>query len=173
MKIIHVQWDGPYDYEEAEGLNNKNYDYGVYQVYGSHPVYGSDVLVYIDWQTTGHSVRDLGTETILRLFVLGKTAGTSVTMLVAWRAARFRTTKLGPKRFSIVEKLLIYSHRPAANSQNIRSIPGATELEDVHILNWGNRRDLLYEVSGRTMTSRYDDIKRYRCYGDPGNELEV
>ena len=46
MTIIHVQWDGPFTLDQLSEMNNE-YDYGVYQVYGSHPIYGSDVLLYI------------------------------------------------------------------------------------------------------------------------------
>ena len=47
MTVIHVQWDGPFSLEQVSELNNEDHDYGVYQVYGSHPIYGSDVLLYI------------------------------------------------------------------------------------------------------------------------------
>ena len=46
MTVIHVQWDGPFTLEQILELND-DFDYGVYQVYGSHPIYGSDVLLYI------------------------------------------------------------------------------------------------------------------------------
>jgi len=44
MQHIHVQWSGPYKYDEVKALRDEFIDYGVYQVYGTHPVYGSDVL---------------------------------------------------------------------------------------------------------------------------------
>lgn len=46
MPVIHVHWNGPFSLEDVEQKDD-NFDYGVYQVYGSHPIYGSDVLLYI------------------------------------------------------------------------------------------------------------------------------
>jgi len=46
-KIIHIQWEGPYSYQEIKDLKNENNDYGIYQIYGGHPIYGSGALLYI------------------------------------------------------------------------------------------------------------------------------
>lgn len=54
---IHMVWEGPYSYEEITNTLRDEYcDFGVYQIYGAHPIYGSDVLLYIgkaDQQTFG------------------------------------------------------------------------------------------------------------------------
>ena len=44
--IVHLEWSGPYLYPEAR-MCNADGDWGIYQIYGDHPVYGSDVLLYI------------------------------------------------------------------------------------------------------------------------------
>lgn len=53
-EIINISWEGPFSIEEIlEGtIDNQKFDVkssdiGLYQIYGSHPLYGSDVLVYI------------------------------------------------------------------------------------------------------------------------------
>lgn len=54
--IIHVIRGGPYTVEEARAARDDATDYGSYQIYGTHPVYGSSVLLYIgrtDRQTFG------------------------------------------------------------------------------------------------------------------------
>ncbi|TQP76852.1 hypothetical protein FLL89_19800, partial [Vibrio cholerae] len=47
---IHIQWDGPFSLEQIKLMNTRT-DYGLYQVYGTHTVYGSNVLLYIGQAT--------------------------------------------------------------------------------------------------------------------------
>src|SRR5437773_399292 len=44
--IIHIDWSGPHSLEEVAQFNGPS-DWGIYQFYGGHPVYGSGVLLYI------------------------------------------------------------------------------------------------------------------------------
>lgn len=43
---IHIQWQGPHPFHAVKSLAGPT-DYGVYQIYGGHPVYGSSALLYI------------------------------------------------------------------------------------------------------------------------------
>jgi hypothetical protein len=57
--LIQIHWEGPYKLTELSTLMNTTTDYGIYQIYGKHPVYGSDVLLYIgkaDYQTLGKRI---------------------------------------------------------------------------------------------------------------------
>ena len=45
-KIVHIEWDGPFSIDKAKEKTGKD-DYGVYQIYGNHPVYGYGALLYI------------------------------------------------------------------------------------------------------------------------------
>ena len=45
-KIIKVQWDGPFTYEEVKQFNGKK-DYGIYIAFGNHRIYGMDSLLYV------------------------------------------------------------------------------------------------------------------------------
>ena len=47
MRIVRIKWQGPYDLADALTLNDEEEDYGVYQVYGEHVVFGDDTLLYI------------------------------------------------------------------------------------------------------------------------------
>lgn len=53
METIYVEWSGPYSYDEIkdevdkEEYNVKPTHMGLYQIYGSNPIYGSNVLIYI------------------------------------------------------------------------------------------------------------------------------
>ncbi|HDR7669617.1 TPA: hypothetical protein QCX97_003504 [Bacillus wiedmannii] len=45
--LIQILWHGPYSITDLVKLKNEEIDYGIYQSYGNHPVYGNDVLLYI------------------------------------------------------------------------------------------------------------------------------
>lgn len=65
------------------------------------------------------------------------------------------------------ERLLIHAHAPPMNVQ--KSLAAlATELRDVHVLNWGYHRDLLPEISGFRWASVGDDFPDYAEFGDHG-----
>jgi len=52
--IIHIEWEGPYSLNQLNTLKDLRKDRGLYQIYGHHPVYGSNVLLYIG-QTSGRT----------------------------------------------------------------------------------------------------------------------
>ncbi len=147
---LHVEWDGPHPYDSAMRLRDEYIDYGVYQIYGSHPIYGSDVLLYIgkaDRQTFGARLSQEGwnfhNQDSSRVAVyIGRLAGYSSTP----------RDSVWSQHITLVERLLIYSHWPAGNSSGL-NVEFGKELYRVHVLNWGKYRDLLPEVSG----SRYSD----------------
>ncbi len=161
VEHIHVQWDGPLSYEEARQLRDEVHDYGVYQIYGSHPVYGSDVLIYIgkadsqsfgvrlsqhDWQYTNQD------SSRLNVYV-GRLHGYDGTpTLNKWST-----------QIAQVESLLIYSHWPAGNSSGL-NVRFGSKLHSIHVLNWGNYRDLLAEVSGARYSDKYDSSENYEPY---------
>ena len=62
-----------------------------------------------------------------------------------------------------VERLLIYVHTPAYNSSGLNTLP-PVDLEDVHVLNWGNYRSLLPEVSGRRWAPGSDKAENKTCF---------
>jgi hypothetical protein len=58
-KHIHIYWEGLFTLDQLTEIQDNTRDYGVYQIYGGHPVYGSNVLLYIgkaDRQTFGTRV---------------------------------------------------------------------------------------------------------------------
>ena len=91
MKIIHIEWDGPYTIGQLPELKNEVSDYGVYQVYGAHPVYGSNVLLYIgkaDEQTFGVRLKQedwIYNQDSQRVkFYVGRLAGASTPDDITW-----------------------------------------------------------------------------------------
>ncbi len=159
--IIHIKWKGPYPFKKINKLTKETIDYGLYQVYGTHPVYGSNVLLYIgkaDLQTFGVRVSQepwgLNEDAQSVQIYVGRLAGESTPSSEKWSG-----------EIDLAEKLLIHAHSPALNSHYIEAIPNNVELQNIHILNWGCYRNLMPEVSGARWTSKYDVMPLYQIYG--------
>lgn len=154
---IHIQWEGPFSYEQLKTLNGST-DYGVYQIYGCHPVYGSGVLLYIgkaaqqtfstrlDQEWWGVCNRDSGN---IQVYV-GRLSGTDIP-----NPKKQGDLDKWDKLIDLTEKLLIFAHHPASNSSNLNSFPKDAKL--MHIFNWGQFRSLMAEISGMRWTSYFDD----------------
>lgn len=158
-KIIHVEWEGPFSHEGLKSLNS-DWDYGVYQIYGTHTVYGAGVLLYIGMaakQTFGVRIPQEGWPSNqdgnrVEIYV-GRLSGSTTPENEEWN-----------KQISQVENLLIYAHAPATNSKNIQAIR-ERDFRNIHVLNWGQFRNLLPEVSGHRWTERHGEISGYMHYG--------
>lgn len=150
MKSIHIYWDGPYTLEQLSTLTDDSRDYGIYQVYGGHPVYGSSVLLYIGQAER----RTFGVRVPEENWFTNRNAGDIRVYVGRLAGPRQPSNEEWKKEIALSEKLLIYSHTPACNIQFI-NILSDQELEDVHVLNWGSHCDLMAEVSGRRWTSKY------------------
>ena len=164
-EIIHIDWDGPYSLEDLKGktpkLSNEEVDHGIYQVYGRHILYGGDILLYIGKaakQTFKTRILQEGwaeNQDSKRLSIyVGRLAGQETPTNTDWSI-----------QIDLCESLLIYAHSPALNSKGINTIPDE-DLKDIHVLNWGNHRDLLPEVSGARWTTKYDEMEEYGIYGE-------
>jgi hypothetical protein len=160
FKLIQIDWQGPFTLNELNLLTNDSHDYGIYQIYGKHLVYGKDVLLYIgkaDLQTFGKRVSqenwwNTNDTKHLKIYA-GRLAGESTPKEEFWS-----------KEIDLAERLLISVHKPAYYSKSLSLIRDA-EVHNIHILNWGDHRDLLPEVSGLRWTGKLDtmeyDIYRY------------
>jgi len=147
MKQILIRWAGPISLSELVSVTNPEFDYGVYQIYGSHPVYGPERLLYIGKaaeQTFGERVaqeRWEDSEDSAKITVyVGRLIGDDIPHDDEW-------TKL----INVAERLLIYAHAPAYNSQCISTAP-PSDLEPYHVLNFGSYRAIAPEVSGARWT---------------------
>ena len=47
MRVVRIEWEGPYAFADVLALNDEERDYGVYQIYGEHVVFGEGTLLYI------------------------------------------------------------------------------------------------------------------------------
>ncbi|HUF52623.1 MAG TPA: hypothetical protein VMR52_02465 [Dehalococcoidia bacterium] len=160
-EIIHIEWEGPLSLEDVAKLNGST-DYGVYQIYGGHVVYGSDALVYIgkagrqsfgtrikqetDWPENHDADR-------IRVYV-GRLHGEATP-----------SNETRERQIDLAERLLIYACQPAFNSKKSLGLLDP-DLHNVHVLNWGRICDLLPEVSGARWSSKYDQIDPYEAYSE-------
>lgn len=161
---INLHWTGPHSYNDILDMDEAR-DYGLYQIYNTHPVYGNYTLVYIGqakdetfkgrfgqpdyiwmnddyapWENNGCRIRvHTG-----RIHVQNNENQPSDKMWENW--------------IDLAEHLLIFAHLPAWNSQRVsaRARPkgrvGRINYRDVHVLNWGQYGLLMPEVSGARHT---------------------
>ena len=169
MDEIRITWEGPYSladigYNEEEEkyniknskLNDKKVDYGIYQIYGFHPVYGDNALLYIGQakdQTFAKRLSQEGWEynadfKNIQIYV-GRLFADEQPSATEWN-----------KLIDIAEKMLIYAHAPAMNSSNIVNVSKDKKFlkkcENIRIFNYDQCRSLFPEISGEMWIKEYD-----------------
>ena len=147
MQDIHVVWDGPYSLAQALELKSAS-DYGLYQYYGDHHVYGNRALLYIGKaqdQTFGKRVSqhnwELWASSSILIYV-GRIYSVKPLELPDWN-----------RQIDLAERILLLSHSPSFNSSNLNKI--GHKGDDIRVLNWGARMKLLPEVSISRWEGRY------------------
>src|ERR1043166_143332 len=159
--VIHIEWDGPCPLRQVSSLTGPT-DYGLYQIYGGHPVYGNVALLYIGLAAGQHFGERIPQETQwpdnrdagrVEVYV-GRLSGTKAPDDDTW-----------DQHIRLAERLLIFAHSPPMNTQKSLSRL-EPDLRPVRVLNWARHRDLLPEVSGDRWTSRYDNISNYHAFSD-------
>jgi len=154
MIRINVCWTGPYNADDVIKFSDPQHDIGLYQTYGVHFCYGPDQLLYIGQTTESFSARLRTGRTPhypeRRLiyephptFFLGRIEGVSDRDDVV-------------RQIGLAEKLLIFVHSPAFNSNHISGDTDLSDVIDVQIFNWGQHRSLLPEVSGERWAVPWD-----------------
>jgi hypothetical protein len=157
FKIFHLYWK-KYLWNKAV-LNNFNdfdseRDFGVYQIYGSHPVYGDDALLYIGKaaqetfasRMKGHYDFDAYNLTKIHL---GYFCEIDDMDEQKWEDA-----------ISIVEPILIKSHMPALNGTGVKRLLESPD-ENILVFNWGEIGRLFPEVSNLRCSGYYHDSEKY------------
>lgn len=135
-KLIEIIWKGPYNLTEAR----KNYqDSGLYQIYGTHPVYGRDSLLYL-----GKTKNSFGERINSHLEEWIKYEYDDVKIYHG-----IIETKIDSDldiTTTIAEKLLIYYCAPGYNSNEIADLK-INRQENIVLLNYGKIGSLPPEVS--------------------------
>lgn len=151
--VIHIDWRGPYTLKQTYEFDGTT-DFGVYQIYGTHHIYGSDVLLYIgragqrsfSTRLSEHGWCAVTPDPENVRYYVGRLIGERTPDDATWA-----------RHIDLAERLLIHSHHPAYNTQT--ELAGLErDLWHVQVANWGHYRSLLPEVSGARWTKRFDDI---------------
>ncbi len=135
-RLIRISWDGPYNLEETKKLKSEK-DYGIYQIYGRHVVFGRASLLYI-----GKAVKQSFGERLGEQSWLYDLSGLEVYIGRIYEED-YKDDSDWEDIVSQCETLLIYWHSPPYNSQNINSHKG----RNIRIHNHKEIASLLYEVS--------------------------
>lgn len=167
MDIIYVEWSGPYSHSDIiDKRNNKNYkvtpdDIGLYQIYGSNPIYGNNVLIYIG-KTVGEEENSKFYKRLNkgRGVILSNEDSDNIQIYLGkiyYDDSRKHDTL--SEDISKAESLLIHYHKPSNNSSNINSLKYYDK--DYRVINTGNYRSLNKEISTTAFTKEhklYEDI---------------
>ncbi len=142
-----IYWEGPYDWDTRKGKAKSHHV--LYQLYGQHPIYGRDVLLYIAMTKDGAErleqheqwIRDECDKMTFRLGSLGE--------FTSWEEWNKPGDYRKKERDIVqqVEALLIYAHQPAYDSSNKSSAKDISE--GIRIFNSGHFGQLLPELSYR------------------------
>ena len=151
MKEITIWWEGPFTQDEITNkeIDKTEYDntadrIGVYQIYGSHPLYGHDVLLYI-----GKTIDKNGFSSRLkeRWEIEEGSDCQNITIYLGTvysHSDRIRKPE-EKEQIDLAEVLLIYALKPAYNSSNIKSV-GLKDIEPPYLLNNKNNYKSLYPI---------------------------
>lgn len=153
MRQIRIRWEGPLSVQEALGLGDQENDYGLYQIYGRHIIFGPGALLYLGRareQTFGARFRQHVKEW------LSQEEGVSV------RVGRIPPEDYADeppewpdwsKLLTDAEALEIFLHSPPYNSSNISEYRG----QPLHVFNEGERGSLILEFSSDQSKPRPKD----------------
>lgn len=140
MEKLELQWHGPFLLDD---MDNESFDkVGIYQVYGTHQVYGSDALLYIG-QASKQNFRKRLNQEISSTYPWWERTGGRVSFYLGVFEEEKSKKKL-EKKIAVAETLLIASHLPSTNSSQIKT---ASVDKDYLLINWGYYHKLLPEVS--------------------------
>ncbi|KAE8177295.1 hypothetical protein GLP22_07335 [Photobacterium carnosum] len=137
---IHIDWSSGVSLDEAYTLKS-SIDYGIYQIYGSHPVYGHNVLLYIGKAQD----QTFGVRLNQHIKWIRNQDSTNVRVYTGRISSDDFQDSDWDLKIDLAERLLIYTHQPACNSSNLNSL--GEMPEDTHVYNWVDRGMLLPEVS--------------------------
>ncbi len=136
-QVIHIEWDGPDRFwdnpsqlQSVSSLKGPT-DYGVYQIYGGHPVYGNSALLYIGMAVAQEFGKRIPQE---RRWPNNRDAGRGEVYVGRLAETRTPDDDVWERHIRLAERLLIHAHAPPMNVQK-RLTALATELRDVHVLN--------------------------------------
>jgi len=142
--IYDVFWEGPFNCNDPENPMKKHHVF--YQIYGHHPVYGSNVLLYIGMTEKGQQRIEQHERWMEDEYDTMTVRYGSVGEFTSWKDWEDEESgeRAAPEVVKNIESLLIYANQPAYNSQNKAD---AKKAKNIRIFNSGKSGQLLPEVS--------------------------
>ncbi len=150
-RFVGVHWAPSVPWTEKSKLSHPRLQ--LYQIYGGHPVYGEQVLLYIGMSGNGAETRfgDHDREWVRWLPSAATVTAACLKEFSSW--AEYNDKKYEDEYFEevdtpvlrTVESLLIYGHQPVYNTQGRQSIPDA--CRGFRVFNTGAYRSLVPEIS--------------------------
>ena len=148
MTEIKISWEGPFNIEDilsgkidSNKYETKVNDIGLYQIYGTHPIYGDNVLVYI-----GRTKNKNGFKSRLKNRWVVEDGSDSDNVQIYLGTIFSDSEKLDKdeiikdKLIDKAEVLLINALKPAFNSSNIQSVDTSLTKDRYLVHNTGNHR---------------------------------
>ena len=118
MRTVRVEWEGPLTIDEVLELGDRNRDFGLYQIYGRHIIFGLNSLLYVGKTN----------ETFSQRFRSGHLAWLADEESVFIHVGRINKEDYDEAdRQQIIndtEALTIHWHSPPYNSSNIETYNG-------------------------------------------------
>lgn len=133
MNKINVIWSGPYPID----IVKQKTSIGLYQIYGTHPIYGRNVLLYIGKTERSYAERFISHETDWIRYEYDD---------VSVYLGEVKADGDIKKSILDAEKLLIYYCAPAYNSNELTDYR-KNGTEDIILMNFGRIASLPTEVS--------------------------
>lgn len=136
---IELVWEGPFTMNEAFEKEDSKTDYGLYQIYGTHPIYGGDSLLYIG--KSDQNVFRYRMESHSREWISKEASPVSIYFgyLVGENEIP-PSEEIWSRYIEYVEKLLIYCTQPSYNVRE-KYLKPIFEKEFI-VLNFGRRHQL-------------------------------
>lgn len=143
LKILKLYWQGPFSIDEAiEKFNNQTTDYGLYQIYGTHNVNGTDSLLYVG--KSQNNILKYRFESHKKSWIDKEPSKVEIYV------GRFFGDKATDEEWNnyidACEKIVIYHCQPSYNVREKFIAPSFSEI-DYLILNIGKRHRLPAEIS--------------------------
>lgn len=142
---IHIEWHGPFLIKDILKGDKKIFNrIGLYQIYGDHPINGSDNLLYI-----GHTCKSFKK----RFQEHGVWIHQEFTDDHIYLGAIWKQEEIGPDNELLfikeAEKLLIYYSSPPYNSKLVYDMNQSDLFKDenIMVINVWQKHRLPYEVS--------------------------
>ena len=184
MQEIIIYWYGPYSIEEIIGeIKVENEDIklfknkGLYQIYGFHPLYGNDVLLYI-----GKTEEQSFTKRLKNRYEIDYNSDSKNTKI--YLGTITNTDKIINENeeieyINISESLLINALKPAYNSSNVKSANKKLSDKEYIVYNEGNYKAIYPILSSKYFWKSWKNyevlekiakIKNKKLFDDKENE---